>query len=618
MSNNLSEPIQLENDKSTKELRIAKREIAKIVKENQKLQLGLKSKNETINSLINQNFTELKNLQEKHDKIINSLAESYELNVGKLESKYKLFRVSMQNKFKDNISTHYRLNNEKVALILEQNKNLTNKMDASQKEIEQKESKLLKETGELETKLKKEIEQKEIKNKQIAEQYIQSSRKQSEMEIKTKELIQINKIMEQQLAEVTSRCEKQTSIQIELDKKISELTIKNGKLETDLHSTKIELSKNSELVKNLTIDTDQVKNAYLDIHNKYVLLLNDNASKQNSIDEKTLDIISFNSKLGETEKKNILLETNRKELNVKLTEYIHQVDNLQTELLSTQKIILQLKMEKDVIQDEKYHHIKEANEYKEKLREIETGILEKIKQIQDINNNERETYLTDQGNKFKDLQIKYDKQIEQMRSEFNSEILAKEKQIDGLINYLKSLTDNQYLVLHEMDKLKSSNEKLKLDNTDVDQKINMVHQQNKKEFDEFKMICKKEKDSLMDSYNDTIKKSQELNDALQNRLSQTIEALGLSKNAISNLKETNQSLEKQLQDKESDDGAYQEKYGQIRSENISLREKLERSIEMNNSFSNKEKHYELQIKQLQTKYSQLIALTKKSINSISQ
>ena len=71
--------------------------------------------------------------------------------------------------------------------------------------------------------------------------------------------------------------------------------------------------------------------------------------KQTSIEEKTLEILGQNSKLGELEKKNIVNENNKKENNVKITELINQVDNLQSELLSSQKIINQLKLEKDNI-----------------------------------------------------------------------------------------------------------------------------------------------------------------------------------------------------------------------------------------------------------------------------
>jgi chromosome segregation ATPase len=281
-------------------------------------------------------------------------------------------------------------------------------------------------------------------------------------------------------------------------------------------------------------------------------------------------------------------------------------------------MISQLKGEKDVILDEKYHYIQEADQYKQKLRESESSILERIKQLQDTTTREKERYILEQENKFKELKDKFEKQILSIRNEYNGLVSDREKQIDGLMSHLKSFTDTQHITLNENEKLKITNEKFKMEQSGIDQKTNELNGQHKKEMDEIKVLHKKEKDLLVESYNETIKKSQELNDALQNRLNQTIEALGLSKTAISNLKETNQNLEKQIQTKESEDSSYQDKYNQSRSENMSLREKLERSIELNNSYSNKEKQYESQIKQLQSKYSQLVNLTKKGMNSVTQ
>ncbi len=187
--------------------------------------------------------------------------------------------------------------------------------------------------------------------------------------------------------------------------------------------------------------------------------------------------------------------------------------------------------------------------------------------------------------------------------------------IDGLTNHVKSFTDNQHIILNENEKLKIINEKFQTEKTNFDNKIAEIQAQCKKEMENLKLLHKKDKDVLLNSYNESIKKAQDINEALQTRLNQTIEALGLSKTTISNLKGSNKSLEQQISTFETETESKQEKYIDLKTENASLREKLERSIELNNTLSNREKQYDGQIKQLQVKCSQLISLTKKGANT---
>ena len=283
MSDQLMSPelLKMEYDKKIKELHINKKELAKTIKINQKLQSELKNKNETINSLINQDFTELKSLHEKHDKIIKSLTESYDTNIQNINNRYKLFRSSIQIKLQDSINTHYKLNNDKMVLLKDQNALLINKIKETQNEIEQKEHRV----------------------RELEQQYHIVSEKHIELVTKFKNLEYTKNTLETQLTELIAYNENQVVIKIESDKKIINLTIQKEILDTDLYNTKHELSKNTDIIKSLTNDMDNAKNSYHDIHNKYILLLNDNATKQNNIDEKTLEILSLSSKLNEIDKK---------------------------------------------------------------------------------------------------------------------------------------------------------------------------------------------------------------------------------------------------------------------------------------------------------------------------
>lgn len=598
-SNMPLELLQSEYDKKIKELRIAKKEITVIIRENQKIQAELKSKNETINALINQNFNELKLLQEKHDNIVENITSNYDKNINKLNDKYKLFQSSLQNRMKENINVHYKVSHVKVNLLTEQNKILENKIIELQSELKQV-----------------------YENNSIIDNQLKLlNTKFTDLDNRHQNLDQTKLLLEQRHKELNSLYETQVQTKIEQDKIINSLTFQKEKLENELHSAKQELNRNEENIKKLTSDTEQTKNAYQEMYHKHVLLLNDNISKQNNIDEKTLEILSLNSKVNEFEKKNALLDTNRIEANVKINEFINQIDTLQTEIVSAQKIIHQLKTEKEVILDEKIYYNREYDKYKQLMVESENNVLEKIKYLQDAHTKEKEKVITEYENKLKDFRDKSEKQVMLLRSDFNSTVADKDKQIEGYMNHLKSFTDNQYLILQETEKIKLLNEKLRAEQTNIDQKLNEIHFQYKKEIEELKTTNKKEKDLLVESYNENIKKSQELNDALQNRLNQTMEALGLSKTAIANLKETNQNLEKQIHARDSEEMSYQEKYNQMKNEYNSLKENLEKSIELNNTMSNKEKQYESQIRQLQHKCAQLVSIAtknQKGTNSIQQ
>jgi chromosome segregation ATPase len=585
-----------DNDKIIRELRTVRKDLASIIKENQKLQSDLKTKNETINLLINQNFTELKSLQEKHEKLIDSLAISYDNNIKNLDNKYKIFKKSLDVRLRDSVNTHYKINNEKVHILEEQRNAMQQKIDENQKEIIMRDEKI----------------------KELSIQFEAVNKLYNEHQIKCKNMEQDKILTDQRLSELNVMYENHMNTTIDYSKALTDLNFAKEKIETELHSVKQEILRNDSTMVILKTEADHAKNSYQNIHNKHLLLLNENVSKQNSIDEKTLEILSLNSKISELDKKNLLLESNRKDLNIKVTEFIHQLDNLQSEMVAAQKNILQLKAEKDNIIEEKDHYIKELDHYKQKFMESEASILEKINKIQNTATNEKNQYVSNHEEKIRDVVDRHEKQLTLLKSECNSIVVDKEKQIEGLMNHLKSYVDNQYITFGEIEKIKLANEKLKSETLDIDKKTNDLHINYKKELEDLKNSHKKEKELLIDSYNENIRKSQELNEALQNRLNQTIEALSLSKTAISNLRETNQTLEKQVQSRETEENNYQDKFFHLKNENTSLREKLERSIDLNNTFSNKEKQYESQIRQLHTKYGQLVALTKKGMNSITQ
>jgi chromosome segregation ATPase len=603
-------------DPKTKELKLIKREMAAIVRENQKLQTELKTKNETINSLINQNFTELKLLQEKHNDIIKELTLSYQKNVSDIDSKYKIFKSSVNQKIKDSLETHHKLDNEKTHLMANYNVELAKNLSDLRSEIALKDSKIT----------------------ELTESQIKSNSKSTEFALLVDELKQKNDSLNRHFNELSIShkiLENTNSENIKLisdlksqndkliydsnnnnEKIIYDLNAQIDKLKYELNKTTLQNQTDTDTINHITKEINTLKSVNNEFYNKYLLLLNDNTTKQNSIDEKTLEILSLNSKANELEKKLITMETYKKDTNVKLMELLNQIDILKTDLYAAQKTVQQLKNDKDNFTDEKQYYTQEIERLRASNKENESSILVRIQQIQDITTQEKEKYINDFEARLVDQRNKYEKQLTAQQVNHASIVSDLENRIKGLTNHLKSYTDNQYNTFNEIEKIKSINEKLKAEQYDIDQRITEIHVQTRKEIDELRTLHKKEKDTIMESYNDTIKKSQEVNEALQIRLNQTMEALSLSKTTISNLKDNNQSLQKQLQTKDTEDNSVMDKYNEIKADNLSLTEKLERSIELNNIFSTKEKQYEAQLKQLQSKYNQLVSIAKKGSNQL--
>lgn len=557
----------------------------------QKLQLELKSKNDIINSLIGQNFSKLKKLKDKHEKVVESLTKTYDENIKSLTSNYQLFKTSIQNKLKDSLTTCYKINNNKAQILTSINKELSSKITELEKENKDISQKLLK----LDNDHKRLLETHH--DLELCYRNTEQGR-----EICMEKLLNIEKLWKQQQEDIRS-----------YNNQIQQLIIDKEKLINELIVNRTETSKHQETISMLNAELSLVKNTQNDIYNKHLSTLNDLMNKQTMIDEKTLEIISLNSRISELEKKNILLDSNRKDLNIKITELITQIDSINSELLSTQKLFQQLKNENDILTEEKKYYIDQCDELKSNISEISESSILNMNKLHEEFNAERLKYTSEYSTEINNLKQKFETTISEVRDERDAKINERDSQIIALKSHIKSLTDSQYLVFKDMEKLKSENESLVRIKREIDDKINEMNISYKKNITDLKSIQEKEKDSLIKSYTEAMKRCQDTNELLQNRLNQSVETLGLSKSTISNLRETNEKLEKQLLTIQEDHTNMRTKYNDIINENDMLKDKLDKAVNLYNVSASKEKQYESQIKQLHLKNNQLIALTKKNL-----
>lgn len=578
-----------------------RRDMALIMRDNQRMQSDLKTKNETINSLINQNFAELKTLKEMHESVVGSLKTTYSKNVEDLTQKYNIFRASISSKMKDALDTHYNINSDRISLLMRHNRDLMAKLNTITESCNTNQKTMIKLRDEMH---------------QVMAQNSDMRHKLSESQLQFEADVEKIKNLEVRVSALTSELSSMENARhTENTENLAKILVLDTELNTanvSLTSANKTVSQQSETISVLNSELDHAKTNYNDLHNKYLLILNDNSSKQSNLDEKILEILVLNSKVTEIEKRHASLETNRRDLNVRIAEYLQQIENLQTDLLASQKTVIQMKNEKDVITDEKYQYLRQIDDLKNRNHELEKSILEQIKTVQDNASRERDKLTTEYEQRNREMVSRYDKTIMTQRNEFVSDLTEKERNIEALTSHIKSFTDNQHVLLGDLERVKSLNEKMRLEKFDIDQRIGEVKTKCTQEIAEIKASHAREHDLLLQTYNNTIKKSQEVNDTLQLRLNQTIETLSISKTTIASLKEANQTLEGHLHDKETEDADVQERCSQLKGENNDLREKVDKLGEINKALMLKEKKQDALVKQLQTKCTKLINIAKKS------
>ena len=578
------------SDTKSRELKSIKKEVLVVVRENQRLQSELKTKAETITTLINQNFSELKTLQEDHERIIASITKTYDSNIKALVTSNDLFMKSFNKKLKLSVKSHCRLNTMRIGVLSEHNETLESQFSLMKTSLSNAISDL--------SKFKSQFDELTLKH---------STATQTLSNLNAK-----NALLENTMSEFNAKYKAQVSSNSELSILVANLTETKTTLTRNLASAE-------ELISHLKTDSSQKRTEIetlskinTDLQNRYNLLSNSSSNKQSQIDDKTFEIISLNSKVNELEKINTILEEARTEFIVKNKEFSLTIDKLHSEVISYQKQVSTLTLERDRNMDEKYEAIREIESHKLKLQDFEMGVLERIKSIQDGAASRLEKANAESEIRIKDLVDKYEKKLAIIRNEFNTSISEKDQAIEGLSSHIRSYTDNQHHLFSEMDKYKTLNDKLKYESVNVEKRISDERSACRKEIEDLKSNQKREIDVLVETYDETIRGSQEFSDALEIRLNQTLEALNLSKSTINNLKNDNMALESQVSARETEDESNSSNLDNLKRENHLLTEKLERSIELNNAYDNKEKQLESQLKNLQTRYSQLLALYKKN------
>lgn len=559
------------------DMKTVKKEMHAILKENTRLQTELKSKNETINTIINQNFVELKQLQHQHQNIVDTLTTTYNSNIQEMETKYRAFRSGFQNKLKDSINTYYRVANERIKLLNEHNDQLKNRVSLLQAELGTKTNTLRKTTEEL-TEQTKTAQQLNTTLNNLESAY--------------KELYD------------TSNIDKKT-LQTQ-DKELKELRQYR--------------ERNSELEKELQI----IKDSHKEIRTDYLTMISENMEKQTRLDEANITIQDLHRVAIKRDKQFAQLTNDQNQLSKSITDLNLALSEEKKKHQETHNKLRELNNTHTECAVSKEEYISQIELLRTECQRLTVAQAEQIRLHTEALSNERaicNTKLATELDKYtKTMKQERDSIVEELelaKRVHAATMSEKEAQLASFKTLAKANSETQHTTFQELDKLRQQNALFLESQEKFDKKFAELEAKYQKEISDIKNQQKNDSDTLMTTYTDNSRKSQEMCEMLQTRLTQVTDALALAKATISNLKETNQILEEQSKQHSIDEDETQSKQDDLHEENQTLKDRLERAVDLNNTLNVRLRQYESQIKQLHmqqkqlnAKYGQLMSVSK--------
>jgi hypothetical protein len=274
----------------------------------------------------------------------------------------------------------------------------------------------------------------------------------------------------------------------------------------------------------------------------------------------------------------IALETAQADLITSRTQHITS-ENKVKEL---EHMINSLIIERDLAREESARRAADYQKACQSLTESESSMITKLSQLQTESSEQISRYEKSHREEIERLTIQHETHIQSVKKELGVTILERGRQIDGLTSCLKAFTDSQYVALNELEKYKNENEKLRQTHEQYEQQINSILQKCHGETDDERRRDKRDREILMESYKENIRKAQELNSNLQEKLEKAFDTISKSKAIIHNLRESNERLKKLTINSETKSNTESEiRIQQLQAEIDNLQAKLDASIELN-------------------------------------
>jgi chromosome segregation ATPase len=549
-----------------------KKELLVFKKSNSKLQEELKNKNDMIASLINQNYNEINDLKNLHQKTTKEMQNLYDTNMKIIMVKFQDFKKNIHAYYKNLIVTRSKINKEKEKMLIDlrdnifsQHKNVLNNIVDTENFIKKLQNNIV----ELNT---------VIQNNQLKINQLESE-----------------KFNLQDINEKYNNLQfTYTTIKNDLNKALDELDKKNSltaKLENNVVNLETEL-------RNFKLNNRELQN-------KCTTLINDCNAKQHIIEENSMSINALTNQKDELQKQNKILDTQRQDINLRLTNITNEFENLKCAYSNINIKNNENKIEITSLTELNKKYDEDLRNCNAELSHLKQSSMEKIKSMNDKHQHEINELENFYKKKLQNLKDEYENKIDKMQIEFNSEYADKNKLIESLKNYVKNLTDNQHMAFSDAEKLKVINDKLLNDQKNIDIQIKEIKEQCRKEMDDNVKKIIMEKDDIISEHKKNIRKLEEYNESLSRKIEETMDTLKITKNTLTGLNEQNINMGKQLDGRNKEHDIILSKYNALKEDFDEMKEKNDLSNAQINKFVTREKQMNAQMRQMQEKLAQL-------------
>jgi len=552
-----------------------KQAMKSIVLENTQLKNELTQKNSLIESMMYENLRwtqEIRKIKEEQVESIKSQEELFREQINRNNYYHLVLRKELKRNVEKNLSHH----NEIINSLKEELKN--NKI------IEQQQNEQYQELNSIYQKVINEC-----------------------ISIKTayETLTKLHDILKTENENKDIRYANLKSWQLERENIDDNITNKFEKLQSEKNLIEIELKKFSndvEIVKKLEGENELLKINNDELQKRILLLINDNNQKEDTINENKIINNDYKNKLDYANKYIEQLELIRTENETRINDYFAKTESMKREIVDMKCSLQHLTIESNFNTEEKATLNSELQRLQNELISNEKNTLQRISVALDRQFTEREQSIKDLESKLALQKEKYEEQLLDLKSTINRELSLKEQEIAGLVANLKSLTSSQYAIFQETEKIKLINDKMKLDQTKIDDKLSEIDIKHKREIEDVKTLFRREKDTLITNYEQLVKLQTDKNLIESAKVVKTVDLLENAKKAMMDITNDNKKLQLNRQEKETEISELHNIIGSIKEEKHLLQSKLDQALALQQDANNKIIPLQQALKTLQIKY----------------
>lgn len=390
--------------------------------------------------------------------------------------------------------------------------------------------------------------------------------------------------------------------------KDDEILFKYDKLLSEKTALELEMkkfSKDMDLIEKLETDNSLLKKSNEDFQQKLLNSLAEINNKQYTLEENKVGLTDLKNKLNYANQYIEKLEKIQKEQNEKIVEFLDKINRQSLELVETKSSLEGSETKNQLLEKELAEMQNEIDTLNKEYEENEKNTMSRIASAVERHSNERHGTIIELEGKLESQKQRYEQLLNDIKSDMNKEISAKDVQIQALMNNLKSLTESQHAIFQDTEKIKLANEKMKLDQSKIDEKTLELKTKYERDIEEIRQTFKREKDTLIYNYEQLVRQHSDKNSDDSNKLTRTLKILEEAKKTISDLTNDNKKLQVTRQEREKEVSEIILEITAIKNQNLILQTKLDQALELNVELTNKNTAMQQAIRTLQLKNGEL-------------